>query len=78
MTDEYLRLKRRARQVFAAGELPDDMLDIIRNSEMDERHQHLDSLIPLDPVSLPRPVIPMDQSVTSGRDGPGIELGQQG
>jgi hypothetical protein len=26
--DEYVRLKRRDRRVFAAGELPDDMLDV--------------------------------------------------
>jgi len=45
-TDEYMRLKRRDRQVFAVGELPDDIISAIRNSEMDERHQHLDSLIP--------------------------------
>jgi hypothetical protein len=44
--DEYMRLKRRDRQVFAAGELPDDIIDAIGNSEMDERHRHLDSLIP--------------------------------
>jgi hypothetical protein len=44
--DEYMRLKRRDRQVFAAGELPDDIISTIRNSEMDERHRHLDSLIP--------------------------------
>ena len=44
--EEYLRLKRRDRQVFAAGELPDDMIDAIRNAEMDERHRHLDDLIP--------------------------------
>jgi hypothetical protein len=43
---EYLRLKRRDRQVFAAGELPDEMLDAIRHTNMDERHRHLDSLIP--------------------------------
>jgi hypothetical protein len=43
---EYLRLKRRDRQVFAAGELPDDLVETIRNTEMDERHRHLDSLIP--------------------------------
>jgi hypothetical protein len=32
--------------VFAAGELPDDMIDAARNANMDERHQHLDGLIP--------------------------------
>jgi hypothetical protein len=43
--DEYLRLKRRDRRVFAAGELPDDMIDAIRNAEVDERYRHLDDLI---------------------------------
>jgi hypothetical protein len=44
--DEYLRLKRRDRQVFAAGDLPDELVDAIRTSEMDARHRHLDDLIP--------------------------------
>ena len=44
--DEYLRLKRRDRRVFAAGELPDETVEAIRHAEMDERHRHLDSLIP--------------------------------
>jgi len=44
--DEYMRLKRRDRQVHAAGELPDDLIDAVGRSEMDERHRHLDSLIP--------------------------------
>ncbi len=44
--DEYMRLKRRDRQVLAVGELPDDMIDAVRNSEMDVRHRHLDDLIP--------------------------------
>ena len=43
--DEYTRLKRRDRQVFAVGELPDDIIDAVRNSEMAERHRHLDDLI---------------------------------
>jgi hypothetical protein len=38
---EYLRLKRRDRQVFAAGELPDDMLAAISHTNMDERHRHI-------------------------------------
>ncbi len=42
---EYQRLKRRDRQVFAAGELPEDMIDAISRTEMDPRHQHLDELI---------------------------------
>jgi hypothetical protein len=43
--DEYLRLKRRDRQVFAAGELPDDIVDAVSRAEMDPRHQHLDELL---------------------------------
>jgi hypothetical protein len=43
--DEYMRLKRRDRQVFTAGELPDDLVEAVRNAEMDPRHQHLDDLI---------------------------------
>ena len=44
--DEYTRLKRRDRQVFAVGELPDDIIDAVRTSDMDERHRHRDDLIP--------------------------------
>ena len=43
--EEYARLKRRDRQVFAVGELPEAMLDAIERSEMDPRHRHLDSLL---------------------------------
>jgi prevent-host-death family protein len=43
--EEYQRLKRRDRQVYAAGELPDEIVEAIRGSEMDPRHQHLDELI---------------------------------
>ena len=43
--EEYMRLKRRDRQVFAAGELPDEMLESIGRSEMDPRHNHLDALL---------------------------------
>jgi len=43
--EEYQRLKRRDRQVYAAGELPDDIVEAVRQSEMDPRHQHLDSLL---------------------------------
>jgi hypothetical protein len=43
--EEYQRLKRRDRQVYAAGELPDEIVETIRGSEMDARHQHLDELI---------------------------------
>ena len=44
--DEYLRLKRRDRRVFSAGELPNDVVEAIHTSELDERHRHLDDLIP--------------------------------
>lgn len=43
--DEYQRLKRRDPQVFAAGELPDEIADAVRRSEMDPRHEHLDELL---------------------------------
>ena len=43
--EEYLRLKRRDRQAIAAGELPDDLFEAVRHSEMDPRHTHLDDLI---------------------------------
>jgi prevent-host-death family protein len=40
--DEYRRLKRRDREVLAAGELSDPDLDAIRRTEMDPRYAHLD------------------------------------
>jgi Antitoxin Phd_YefM, type II toxin-antitoxin system len=43
--DEYRRLIRRDRRVFAAGELPDGIVDAISRAEMDSRHQHLDELL---------------------------------
>jgi prevent-host-death family protein len=43
--EEYQRLKRRDRQVYAAGELPDEIVEAVRGSDMDSRHQHLDDLI---------------------------------
>ena len=43
--EEYLRLKRRDRQVFAAGELPEDIIEAVRSSEMDARHRPLDDLL---------------------------------
>lgn len=42
---EYARLKRRDRQVFSVGELPDATVEAIRNAKMDPRHDHLDELI---------------------------------
>ena len=43
--EEYARLKRRDRQVFAAGELPDEIVEAIARAEMDPRHAHLDDLV---------------------------------
>lgn len=43
--EEYLRLKRRDRQVFGAGQLPDDLVEAVARSEMDPRHNHLDRLL---------------------------------
>ena len=43
--EEYQRLKRRDRQVFAVGELPEDIIDAITTVEIDPRHAALDDLI---------------------------------
>jgi len=43
--DEYKRLKRRDRKVYAAGELSDELFEALKNSRMDERHNHLNSLL---------------------------------
>jgi len=41
--EEYARLKRRDRQVFAAGELPDEWLEAVENSTMDPKYDYLDA-----------------------------------
>jgi PHD/YefM family antitoxin component YafN of YafNO toxin-antitoxin module len=43
--EEYQRLKRRDRQVFATGEAPEDIVEAVRNSEMNSRHRDLDDLV---------------------------------
>jgi len=43
--EEYQRLKRRDRQVFAAGELSEETIEVVRTSEMDPCHGHLDELV---------------------------------
>jgi PHD/YefM family antitoxin component YafN of YafNO toxin-antitoxin module len=43
--DEYQRLKRRDRTVFASGELPEAIVEAIAKTEMDSRHDHLNELI---------------------------------
>jgi prevent-host-death family protein len=40
--EEYRRLHRRSREVLRAGDLTDAELDLIAQTEMDPRHQHLD------------------------------------
>ena len=42
---EYDRLKRRDRKVFAAGELPADLLDAVRRAEVAPQHSHLDRIL---------------------------------
>jgi prevent-host-death family protein len=41
-SEEYRRLRRRAREVLRAGDLSDAELEAIRNTEMDHRHDYLD------------------------------------
>jgi hypothetical protein len=43
--EECRRLKRPDRQVFAVGELPEDIAAAVSRAEMDSRHKHLDELI---------------------------------
>jgi prevent-host-death family protein len=43
--EEYARLKRRDRQVFATSEAPEEVIDAVRNAKMDPRHNHLDELL---------------------------------
>jgi PHD/YefM family antitoxin component YafN of YafNO toxin-antitoxin module len=43
--EEYHRLKRRDRRVFATAELPEEIVEAIRTSKMDSRHDHLNELI---------------------------------
>lgn len=43
--EEFRRLKRRDRQVFGSGELPDEILEAVVDAEMDPRHADLDELV---------------------------------
>jgi prevent-host-death family protein len=47
--EEYVRLKRRARQVFGVGELPEETIEAIRNAKMDPRHNHLNAILDDEP-----------------------------
>lgn len=41
--EEYARLKRRDRAVYAAGDLPGELLEAAERSSMDPRHDHLNA-----------------------------------
>lgn len=43
--EEYQRLKCRGRRVFAAGELPEEVIEAVARSKMDPRYRHLDDLV---------------------------------
>jgi prevent-host-death family protein len=40
--EEYERLKRRDRRVYATGELPEDIISLIAKSEVPPGNEHLD------------------------------------
>ena len=42
---EYHRLKRRDRTVFATADLPAEVVEAVRHARMDPRHNHLDDLL---------------------------------
>lgn len=44
-SEEYQRLKRRDREVFATGELSEAIVDAVARTDMDPRHKHLDNLV---------------------------------
>jgi prevent-host-death family protein len=43
--EEYARLKRRDRKVYTAGNLPDEWLEAVEQSNVDPRHDHLNAEI---------------------------------
>lgn len=43
--EEYGRLQRSARRAYGAGEVPEEWVRLVEQSEMDPRHAHLDALI---------------------------------
>lgn len=43
--EEYSRLKRRDREVFSIEDMPQDLVDAVRESKMDPRHDHLNEII---------------------------------
>jgi prevent-host-death family protein len=43
--DEYARLKRRDRQVYGIGDLPEEWLVAIENTKMDPKYDYLNALL---------------------------------
>ncbi len=43
--EEYHRLKRRDRTVFATDDLPEELIEAVQRARMDPRHDHLDDLL---------------------------------
>lgn len=43
--DEYRRLKRRDREVFATADMPAEIVEAVRTATMDPRHDHLNDLL---------------------------------
>ena len=41
--EEYARLKRRDRQVFLTGELPEEWVEAVRNAKVPDEFAHLDA-----------------------------------
>ena len=41
--EEYARLKRRDRQVFLAGELPEEWVEAVRTAKVPDEFAHLDA-----------------------------------
>ena len=39
---EFERLKRRDRKVYATGEMPEELFELIKQSKMPEGYEHLD------------------------------------
>ena len=42
---EFARLMRRDRKVYGLGEMPDELFELIKQSKMDSRHDHLNALL---------------------------------
>ena len=43
--EEYARLRASTREVLRVGDLPDDVIEALRDARMDPKHAHLDRLM---------------------------------